>query len=825
MREINVKLNEFPTIHVSLGNTIVNTKKVITSHSELEDRDLPNQHSIAAIEGLRDALNSAVSEDKIEEAVDSALEKAKASGEFKGDKGDPGEKGEQGPQGEKGDTGDTGARGPQGAKGATGEKGETGAPGVHIGTEAPAEGQLVWIDTDEEGENSAQIDIVASVGQVIAVKAVDSEGKPTEYKAVDLPEAVVPDLAANEGEEGHILNRTHYVDKDGVVHKLDNKYIDADWMATSEEGGGKVVIIPEQAVSNGFWSDLKADLVEGNIYAVEVKGILYKCVCLNDGDGTLYLGNGTLLGATEGNGEPFAIAWLMGGTTGGTFYNDGTLEEPIGIKVTDWQDTVYNKLPEEFLPDCVVKGEGGVLSWNALPDKPFIEGAGEPFFEHTATFATDAAATSGVQVTGASVTAMLDTVYWLEVNGELLKCHWERITLGSVLCDEDGNEWVTYNFAGVSVSAPSAGTYTYKLYAPTDELMLEPDRLPPNIAKKSDILEPLIGTTEEITPTQVAEALAEGRTVEITYTDNTVGVVRFSNFVTFETIGTTIAGSVMQFMSDIIAFEMVGFLSYNSWQVVRNVVPNVNDTVITPETASVGQTIVVEEVDANGKPTKWKSAEYPLSEIEIVPQTTFNATLDNYFECYVYHGLSMDNCVKDKTRYVIWFDGVKYVRTGQRATLGSQSGSYVGNGVLATGVDTGEPFCLLTADGTVGISFFGMDGNEHEVSVSVIRLDDSYVSEAAMTYYIDVSMNVDDDGVVTSIAGNREFVEIKSEYEKGRLLVVRVSGGTGVLAFYRLYYRNPISFAFKGPQLSADGDVINISLEEDGTTAYRLYFD
>jgi hypothetical protein len=32
-------------------------------------------------------------------------------------------------------------------------------------------------------------------------------------------------------------------------------------------------------------------------------------------------------------------------------------------------------------------------------------------------------------------------------------------------------------------------------------------------------------------------------------------------------------------------------------------------------TAEVGQTIVVEEVDGNGKPTKWKAAEYPPAPI------------------------------------------------------------------------------------------------------------------------------------------------------------------------------------------------------------------
>ena len=74
-------------------------------------------------------------------AVNDALEEAKASGAFKGDKGDTGPQGPQGekgatgatgPQGAKGDTGATGPQGPQGpagSNGAKGDKGDTGAQG------------------------------------------------------------------------------------------------------------------------------------------------------------------------------------------------------------------------------------------------------------------------------------------------------------------------------------------------------------------------------------------------------------------------------------------------------------------------------------------------------------------------------------------------------------------------------------------------------------------------------------------------------------------------------------------------------------------------
>jgi len=73
--------------------------------------------------------------DSIGETVQEALQEAKDSGEFKGEKGEKGDTGAQGPQGaqgekgEKGEKGDTGPQGPQGTQGEKGEKGEKGDPG------------------------------------------------------------------------------------------------------------------------------------------------------------------------------------------------------------------------------------------------------------------------------------------------------------------------------------------------------------------------------------------------------------------------------------------------------------------------------------------------------------------------------------------------------------------------------------------------------------------------------------------------------------------------------------------------------------------------
>ena len=353
---------------------------------------------------------------------------------------------------------------------------------IHIGTEAPTSGETVWIDTDEEPEenDSTQIDVIAQPGQIITVKEVDANGKPTKWEAIDLPKAKepeTPDFSANEGEPGYIENRTHYVDKKGVIHKLPNMYIDAEWMATKEDGGaGQTVFIPEQTV-NGMedvsGNTIQAALVAGDVYAVEVNGALYRCECYSY-DGLLCLGNGTLIGGTGGSNEPFCVTWTGGTASRFLFYNDNTLEAPIGIKVSDWLDDIYNKLPEEFLPP---------MSWNNLTDRPVVDGAGEAFLTYTTTFATDTAAKNGAKLPNSLTNILL----WLDVNGELVKVQRQQSGMVVEWYDEDGNKWVSSSLGGVYVYAQTAGTYTYTLYAPADTPMFDPQYLPPNLAKKADI--------------------------------------------------------------------------------------------------------------------------------------------------------------------------------------------------------------------------------------------------------------------------------------------------------------------------------------------------
>lgn len=93
----------------------------------------------------------ALTEDDLQSATNAALAQAKESGEFDGAQGPKGDTGAQGPQGE------TGPQGPVGPQGPTGPAG-TGL--------------------DVTG---------ATVGQIVKIAAVDSDGVPTAWSAVDMP--------------------------------------------------------------------------------------------------------------------------------------------------------------------------------------------------------------------------------------------------------------------------------------------------------------------------------------------------------------------------------------------------------------------------------------------------------------------------------------------------------------------------------------------------------------------------------------------------------------------------------------------------------------
>lgn len=264
---------------------------------------------------------------------------------------------------------------------------------------------------------------------------------------------------------------------------------------------------------------------------------------------------------------------------------------------------------------------------------PFIESTGELVYTQTVTFDTDAGA---AKFGKASFTPNTDAVYWLEINGEMYKCHWEKSSVQYDLYDTDGNHWMQRGTLATYLYGQVAGTYTYNLYAPSEELMIEPQYLPPNIALKSDIPDGVVKSVNGTAPDENGNVEVEAGGIDVT--------------------------------------------------------------------ATVGQTIVVTEVDANGKPTKWEAADYQprthWSEVtEILPETAgvYSEDAGGFTIPFVE--------LTDGAEYKMVYNGVEYVSGCMDARQDGVGEILFGNipRMLGTG-DNGCPFMgAMVIDGEAGM--------------------------------------------------------------------------------------------------------------------------
>jgi hypothetical protein len=163
---------------------------------------------------------------------------------------------------------------------------------------------------------------------------------------------------------------------DGVKVKGENVIgtpgqITPDWVATKKLEGGDVIYIPQQTLTGGVWQNLQMSLQPGFVYDVTLNGEVYACEASENGRGAI-LGNNSSLTL---NDYPFCIMWAGGTATSGMFFKDSSISSPVTLKVTDHADYVYDKMPEGYLPDSVVKSVNG-----AKPDADGnveVEGGGE----------------------------------------------------------------------------------------------------------------------------------------------------------------------------------------------------------------------------------------------------------------------------------------------------------------------------------------------------------------------------------------------------------------------------------------------------------------
>lgn len=113
-------------------------------------------------------------------------------------------------------------------------------------------------------------------------------------------------------------------------------------------------------------------------------------------------------------------------------------------------------------------------------------------------------------------------------------------------------------------------------------------------------------------------------------------------------------------------------------------------------TAAVGQTIIVKEVDENGKPTAWEAVDRTHWSEEtvgdLVPRTVFQAILHPQFDVYFY-ALPEFGLAAGK-QYTVIFDDNEYNCTAVAATFDGMDIVTIGNTFFVDGVQSSEPFVV-----------------------------------------------------------------------------------------------------------------------------------
>jgi hypothetical protein len=93
----------------------------------------------------------------------------------------------------------------------------------------------------------------------------------------------------------------------------------------------------------------------------------------------------------------------------------------------------------------------------------------------------------------------------------------------------------------------------------------------------SDIPAPLIGTTDEVTPSQVSEAVEAGRDVSITYNDATYGAVVFSSFMKSQGFKGVFSSEILLYAGTYVLVELYGNIQTNYWSLLTTQLAQYSD--------------------------------------------------------------------------------------------------------------------------------------------------------------------------------------------------------------------------------------------------------
>lgn len=89
--------------------------------------------------------------------------------------------------------------------------------------------------------------------------------------------------------------------------------------------------------------------------------------------------------------------------------------------------------------------------------------------------------------------------------------------------------------------------------------------------------EQLTGTTNELTPTQVYDAVSAGIPVKVQHIDSEFGVFAYTAFAIAETMGVIAANTIVYYNSQYILGELFGIISTNRWGFMKTTLAQKTD--------------------------------------------------------------------------------------------------------------------------------------------------------------------------------------------------------------------------------------------------------
>lgn len=201
-------------------------------------------------------------------------------------------------------------------------------------------------------------------------------------------------------------------------------------------------------------------------------------------------------------------------------------------------------------------------------------------------------------------------------------------------------------------------------------------------------------------------------------------------------------------------------------------------------TAEVGQTIVVKEIDANGKPTKWESADYQprthyTAEAEILPETTYALDGDVFV-------LGTFILAVGDTYKVTW-DGMEYECVAVDFSA-MQAGMVALGNLGSFGLeDTGEPFVIMSGDAFGGTMGRAEDDTATSATVKItgnvdVQIPEKYIPNSVYPYFVNI---MDEGNRYTTL---KTQAELKSAIDANQHVMAKLTLADGDICIGHLIY-------------------------------------